>query len=281
MDNIFRLLDKKLRLHIRKVSLTGRVFAEKQHYFLNYKDISLLRVAISHEIGLNKKLLQVLRNYAEKENLQSDPVVESIRNANVELIFILREELKALKDLGVVHLFFHDFKALFFPKAQRKFLDGKLLQFESLQKLEQEFDSRIFSLATKQIGTVPYAKIKVYRKLTNEINARYRALVSSVGNNALVRKNAEDILRLFKKLQNTELYTYMHEDISFLKDQLKEIIKNPKKNRLKALLAGVYLFTPGSFDITIYALILKNLAKVTVKRVRSRKKVKQRSSSAE
>lgn len=269
MAFIYKILERKLQLYIKKTSLIGRIFAQRPHYIFDYKELRVLRAIIAREIGANKRLLRNIKVHAEARRNHLEPVVVKLEEVTRELILVLRQEKRILGKIGIPSLVLHEVGVLAFKKPRTTFFDSQFAAFQRLYRHEQELDAKLFVIASKEKQDIAFTKIKVYRGIARDIISKSKDLANSVGNNALVRKNAEDILALFKKLQNTELYGYMHSDISFIRDNLKEIIRNPSKSKVKTFLAAVYMFTPGSFDATVYILLLKNLTKFTVKKIRS------------
>jgi len=279
MAFIYKILERKLQLYIKKTSLIGRIFAQRPHYIFDYGELRALRAVIKREIGANRRLLRNIKVHAEASRNHLEPVVIKMDEVTRELVHVLRQELKVLREMGLSSLALHEVGVLVFRKPRATFFDSQFAAFQQLYRREQELDAKLFAIASREKRDISSTKIKVYRGLARDIISKSKSLANSVGNNALVRKNAEDILALFRKLQNTELYVYMHGDISFIRNQLRGIMRDPSRSKVKTFLAAVYLFTPGSFDATVYILLLKNLTKVTVRKIRpGRFAVKRRAS---
>ncbi len=270
MVTISRLLEKKLRLYIKKTSLIGRVFSDKPHYLLNYKDINALRTVIAREIMLNKRLLRYTKRYAELKSAHLEPIVVKFEEVTRDLILVLGRERKVLSKIGLLNLFLHEIGVLVFRKSRSKYFDMQFYVFQQLHKREQELDVRLFTVVSQRKEGLIVAKVKAYQKIASDIQRHSKALLGAVGNNALVRKNAHEILVLIGKLQGMELYTYMHSDIMFIKNQVKDVMNNPSKSKIKTFLAGAYILTPGSFETTTSILLVKNLTKFTVRKISRR-----------
>src|SRR3989339_1778725 len=101
MSVVYNLLERKLRLYIKKVSLMGKVFAEKPRYIWNYKDINSLQSIITREIALNKKLLRYMKLYAESKSHAIDPMAVKFEGLTRNLIIVLRNEKRVLKEIGI------------------------------------------------------------------------------------------------------------------------------------------------------------------------------------
>lgn len=271
MAMVSRLLEKKLRLYVRKVSLMGKVFAERPHYLLRYKDLNALMVVISREIAVNRKLLQYIKLYAESRRGHLEPVVVKFEGVTRELMQVLKQEKKVLNGIDIYNLVLHEASVVFFSRSRTRYFDLQFSRFQALHRREQELDAQLFAIVSQERRGLAIAKVKAYRRIAGDIQAQSRALLSSVGNSALVRKNAQELLRIISRLQNTELYTYIHSDIVFIKNQLRDVIKDPRKSKIKTILAGAYLLTPGTFDTTIYILLIKNVTKVTIKKIQRRR----------
>ncbi len=271
MASASALLGIKLRLHVRKSFLMGRIFVDQPHYIKDYGNLKRLVRVISREIAVNRKLLHLLKVYAESQSSRIEPFIVQLEKTVSGLIFVLRQELKVLRRINMPKLIVHEAKVLLFNRPRTDAFDSHFAMFQKLCAKEQEIDSRLFEIVVHEAKGATVSQVQFYRKIARDIRARQVALVKSVGNNALVRKNAEDILKLLRKLQDTELYIYMRSDINFIKGHLKSIIRNPRESKVRTLLVGAYLFTPGSFDTTIYILLVKNLTKVAIKKIRARK----------
>ncbi|MFH0752224.1 MAG: hypothetical protein V1914_01365 [archaeon] len=267
MVTISKLLEKKLRLYIKKISLIGKVFADKPHYLLRYKDLNALLIIVSREVVLNKKLLREIKLHAEARRGHLEPFVINFENTTRELIFVLKQEKKVLNKIDIYNLILHEASIIFFNRSKTKYFDYQFSRFQQLHKREQELDAKLFLIASQEKRSLAIAKIKVYRGIAKDINIRAKTLLSVVGNNTLVRKNAQELLKLLNKLQNTEIYTYIHSDLNFIKNQVREVIKNPNKSKVKTLLAGIYILAPGTFETTAYILLVKNLMKITVRKI--------------
>lgn len=267
---ISHILEKKLRLYVRKVSLLSRVFADRPHYILTYRDLNLLRMVIGKEIVLNKKLLHHIKVYAESNSNHLEPFVVKFEEITRGLILVLRQERKVLRKIGLTNLILHEADVLLLRRSRMGYFDVQFSHFKELYKKEQDLDARLFIIVSQKKEIV-VAKFKVYKKIASDINIHSKALLHSIGNAAQIRKNAQEILKVLDKVKNTELYSYMRSDIVFIKDQIKEVMKDPRKSKVKTLLAAIYMFTPGTFDTTVYILLLKNLTKVTINRFGKKK----------
>lgn len=271
MVTISKLLEKKLRLYIRKTSLIGRVFADRPHYILNYGHLNALRAVITKEIMLNKKLLRHMKLYAEARRKMLEPFVVEFEKTTRSLILVLRRERKVLAKIGILNLVLHEVDVLVLRKSKSRYFDLQFSRFQQLHKSEQELDMKLFVIVSKEKGGLVAAKVKTYRKIARDIQVQSKALLGAVGNNALVRKNARELLNLINKLQGTELYAYMHSDIVFIKNQIKDVMDHPNKSKIKTLLAGAYIMAPGSFETTTSILLVKNLTKLTARRIKKRR----------
>ncbi len=270
MVTISKLLEKKLRLYIRKTSLIGKVFADRPHYILNYGHLKALRTVITKEIALNKKLLRHIKLYATARRKMLEPFVVEFEKTTRSLILVLRSERKVLAKIGILNLVLHEMEVIVLRKLRSGYFDSQFSNFQHLHKAEQELDMKLFMIVSQEKERLVAAKVKTYQKIARDIQSQSKALLGAVGNNALVRKNARELLNLINKLQGTELYTYMHSDIVFIKNQIRDVMKNPNSSKIKTLLAGAYMLAPGSFETTASILLAKNLTKLTVRKIKRR-----------
>lgn len=268
---ISRILEKKLRLYVKKVSLISKVFAEKPHYIYTYKDLNALRIIISKEIALNKRLLYHIKVYSESKRNHLEPVVVKFEEVTRKLIIVLRLERKVLRRIGLHKIVLHEASLLLFRKPQGRHFDLPFSHFKELYKREQELDAHLFMIVSHKKDDIIATKVKMYQGIAKDINTYSKAMLNSVGNSELIRKNAREILKIVNRVQNTELYAYMREDLSFVKNQIHGVIKDPNKSRVKTLLATIYILAPGTFETTAYLLLVKNLTRLTVNKIKRRR----------
>ncbi len=98
-------------------------------------------------------------------------------------------------------------------------------------------------------------------RLALKIQTRYKALLSSIGNKKKVEQESKKTLQLLIKLQKTTLYGFVKDDALRIKSAVKKIRANPRKHKLKYLLASIYLISPGTFELTGIYIFLRYLWK--------------------
>lgn len=101
------------------------------------------------------------------------------------------------------------------------------------------------------------------KKLFFETVKKYNELIRAIGNKnkKKIQEKTREYVLVKTKFEKTKLYGYIQEDAKTIDNKLKCMIKNPKQNKIAYCFAGIYIISPGTFELTAIFLTFKYIGK--------------------
>lgn len=101
------------------------------------------------------------------------------------------------------------------------------------------------------------------KKLFFETVKKYNELVRAIGNKnkKKIKAKTREYVLVKTKFEKTRLYCYIKEDAKNIDHKVRYMVKHPKQNKLAYFFAGVYIITPGTFELTAVFLTFKYIGK--------------------
>ncbi len=258
-----KLLCHKYYLHTKKFELLRQLKTDK--YFSSVTILNKVHIIINKEISNNKKIIQVLResDYDKKEFVV--PICITLKKINL----ILRKENSLL-----YHTNFLSYSVRLIT-GRKNYFKNKLIDFRKLTDKELQLYEIFFELSKKfpLECQIDQNEIKKSVRLILELQQELHKLKEFIGNSELVKKQGEKVLVTIGKIQNTEIYGFVKQDVEYIKIKVEYIVKHPKENKLTYFLTTVYIIAPGTFEMTGAFLFFKYLGKYTINKT---KKIKER-----
>ncbi len=237
--NLFSLFKKKIKLH------------SKKHYLIDKID----------QLGLNVLYLKELKDILKKEKKVNRELKQEIKRLskyiNLTLVEAQLDNLSQTNDKQLDILNRIRFKLLRKSNYQ-KFKNVCLREVEQCNFFSKIIKETLRNLDDFKISNDEFEK---ERKLIKQIQKTYRELIRSIGDIKTVQEKAKEIILIHHKIKKTKLYEFIKEDIDLISDKAKFVLKNPKQSKLKFLLAGAYIISPGTFELTGVYLFLKYITR--------------------
>lgn len=244
---LFSLFREKIKLHSKKYRLIGMI----DRLGLNAVYLKELKTLLKKEQWINKSLKKEVKKLSRFINL--DLISEQITNINdttkKQLDILTRIRFKIFKQVN--------YDA--FKEACRKEVE------------QSKFFSKIIGETVTNIqgAEIPKEEFREGRLLVRQAQKTYAELLNAVGNVKKVQQKAKELILINRKIKKTKLYGFIKYDVDFVTGKAKYALKNPKESKLKFFLAGAYIVSPGTFELTGIYLFFRYLTKY-VKDKRSR-----------
>lgn len=268
-----RLFERKIRIHSAKYRHIYNIFYTQKTYFEIYHSVLLLKKTLLDEIDINKQIVRKIRRMyiASRESM---PYLYSLEGITNKLIRILEEEYEVVKDIGITSVALHDYKVMFSKTYKHSYLTHQCLRFkETFDKetiINQELIEELYAKNIELHGLSGFKrerrKFMDMRRLLVDSQRLLKLFVKSIGNNEAMMMTGRQLLKLLDQLQKTEVYEFVHQDITAIKKKIKYVMEHPMESKLTTLFTGIYLITPGSFETTTTILTLRCLTKYTIKK---------------
>ena len=235
---LISLFKKKIELHSRKYHLIGKI----DRIGLNPLYLKELKILLKHEQRINKELKKEVKKLSKSFNLK----LVNHQLANIELT--------TKKQFDILNMIrFRIFK----QTNYQKFKD------ECKKEVEQsKFFSKILKeivIETEGLGA-PREEFEKGKLLVKQAQKTYRELIAA-GNIKRVHQKAKELILINRRIKKTKLYEFIKYDIDFVTNKAKHALKNKKESRLQFLLAGAYIVSPGTFELTGMYLFFRYIAK--------------------
>jgi len=88
------------------------------------------------------------------------------------------------------------------------------------------------------------------RYLIIDLNRELRKLKKSVNNRRKILLESRHILYIISRLEKTDIYWFINDDISRIKNYIKKLMKNPRNKGIIYIITSIYIVAPGTFEAT-------------------------------
>jgi len=236
---ILSLFKAKIRLNSKKYLLIDKI----DHLGLKKEYIKELRVCLKKERKVNKEIEKEIRNLSKIIDLT---IVKRefahLRQSTAKQTDILKRiRLRILK-----------------KSNYEKFKDACRREVEQNKLFSTILRERILRLEGAEI---PKEEFQEGKLLVKQAQKTYQELVRAVGNVKKVQQKAKELILINRKLKKTKLYEFIKYDVDLVTKKATYALKNPKESRLKFLLAGAYIVSPGTFELTGIYLFFRYIKK--------------------
>jgi len=271
MKSLGKLLEKRLRLHSKKYALISTIFYQKSSYLIIYKAASQLRLVILKEIALNKRIAKRIVKLSKRAKGNAKKFIDSLAIAVHELTSVLYEEFLLLGELGLFNILMFNIEVFFFKDSKRGFFAKKCSKFTNALEEENRLSKKFADLARKADAKwFRNERRRFYsaKRLIRQLHEVNKKLAKSVGNIKLVKQYSSEILGLIEKLQNTDIYEFIKDDVDMFQKKVLYAMKHPKDHKFAYVLISAYIVAPGTFEITFAILFAKYITKYAIKTVK-------------
>lgn len=235
---LFPLLREKIKLNSQKYRLIDKI----DRLGLNALYLKELKNLLKKEHKINKELKKEIKKLSKFTNLNL--VNEQLTNINTstkkQLDILRRIRLKILKQTN-----YENFKESCREEVEQTRFFSKILKE---------------TIADKEIA-IPKEEFEKGKLLVKQAQQTYKELIKAVGNVKKVQQKAKELILINRKLKKTRLYEFIKYDIDFVTDKAVYAMKHPKESKLKFFLAGAYIVSPGTFELTGVYLFFRYLTK--------------------
>ena len=254
-----KLLLERFVLGQKKYGLIKRL--DKKSYMNSLSILNKIKWIVAKEIKVNFLIGKKLKGF---ENELVD-LVEPVYVNLVEINHVLRQQNRVLYKLNF-------FSMVYCRVLDSKYFERTVNRFEAFYgeeiKLNELFlEKDILNLMPKEYR-VDKKKLRDSLKLVKQLQVEVHKLGKSVGNRRLVKLHSQKVLELVGKVQKTELYGFVKQDVEFVKTKVGYMIKNPKENKVAYALGTFYIVSPLTFEATGVVLFFRYLGKYSVSKVR-------------
>ena len=236
---LFSLFRKKIKLHSMKYHLIDKI----DQAGLNSLYLKELRTLLKEEQKVNKQLKKEVKKLSKFVDLSL--VSEQLNNigntTKKQLDILKRIRLKIFKQSN-----YQSFKEACRTEVEQskfflKILDETATDIKGMEIPEEEF--------------------KEGKLLVKQAQKTYIELIKAVGNVKKVQQKATELILINRKIKRTKLYEFIKYDVDFVTEKARYALKNPKESKLKFILAGAYIVSPGTFELTGIYLFFRYLTK--------------------
>lgn len=235
-------------------------------YRENYLAINDIKKIIQKEKQLNSNLHNKIKKidilFNEKiDKTLTRPIIENLKQRRK----ILKNQEKTLEKLNGFNILAAKIESIFYKDT--RFFEKQMRLFNYHYNEEKILNDRLKIIIEnakfpEELTRKRNAIIESYRTILL-VNKELKILAKemTLGNINIIREQARKILLELNKLKKTELYLYMKSDIEEVIKQLKEIIRNPKQNKLKLFLVGAHLIVPFTVERTLLIMLYRYFKK--------------------
>lgn len=265
-EKIEKLLYQRYVLHKQKFTLIRQL--NVRSYVHSVASLHRMQSVLKKEILLNKKLYNILQKEDFPEEIKKTFVREAL-HILLKINILLKRENAVLCKTTVLRYGFSVAQKLFTGK--QKDFQFRLKQFHALAEKELLLHQELFFLSQKIAKhSVDQEKVKRSWKLVQDLQQELRLLGKSIGNSKLVQKHGEHVLILIGKIQKTEIYDFIQQDVISIQTKVKYIMAHPKEHKLAYFLTTVYIVAPFTFEMTGVILFFRYLGKYTTKKIQQK-----------
>ena len=267
------MLEKKLfkRIFYAKKKYELIQSLKPHSYSENYKIIEKIRTITNKEIFLNiniqNQINKIGKLFPEKINTSCiTPLKFNLKTRKK----ILVKELKSLSKINYLNVIAAKIESIFYKNTH--FFDQQIKLFKSYYNEEIELNNNFQTLIEKtafpkNLTKKKNAFLEAYEAMALA-NKEIKDLANAIGNTKLVQKRGKHLLKLLEKIKKSDLHNFIQKDVDFVIKKVKEVVDNPKENKLKITLFGIYLVAPTTFEATFVIMMLRYAGKVTISKTK-------------
>ncbi len=224
-----------------------------------------LRWMLKKEIKTGSNIIKSVERMIARHSFEElEPLLRPLAELNYKLLHVLHQEETILKVSPFKLYKNHSLK----QKEQER--------FEQLFNEELKLSKRFNTITEEHGDTLKLFKgfskkqkeFERTRKLLRQAQITFKKLLKATTLKEAAMANKE-LMFLLNALQKTEFYYYIKDDVEFIKKKSMEIMKNPRKNKIKYFLTGIYLVSPFTFEATGVILVLRYATKYSVSKVKN------------
>lgn len=234
---IFPLLREKIKLNSQKYHLIDKI----DRLGLNALYLKELKNLLKKEHRTNKELKKEIKKLSKFINLNL--VNEQLTNINTstkkQLDILRRIRLKILRQTN-----YENFKESCREEVEQTRFFSKILKETLAKEIE-----------------MPKEEFEKGRLLVKQAQQTYKELTRAIGNVKKVQQKAKELILINRQLKKTRLYEFIKYDIDFVTNKAVYAMKHPRESKLRFLLAGAYIVSPGTFELTGVYLFFRYLTK--------------------
>lgn len=240
------MIPKAIRLYEKKWHHIYDLFGKKKGKLAMQASLQGLKMSLLSQIRLLKKL--------EKAN--------SGNKLLAELRDVLEQQKKNLSRVKITKIISKEYS-----NSIASMEDEAIHMLKKEQELVSRLEKELPAVKKKKSVIKLTRKQAAYAaKLIDSVNKSIDGLSKAVGNRNEVQKAGKVLLKQLSRLQHTEVYGFLKEDVDNIKKAAKTILQNPKEAKIKSVLASIYLVAPFTFDATGAVIFLRYAAKYANKK---------------
>lgn len=232
---LLSLFKEKIKLHSKKYRLIDKI----DRLGLNKLYLKELKTLLKKEQKMNRQLKKEVKKLSKLVDMRI--INEQIRNINQttkkQLDVLSRIRLKILKQANYEH----------FKEACRKEVE------------QSRFFLKIFkeTIANIKGVKIPEDELEKEKLLVKQAQKTYKELRKAVGNVKRVQQKAKELMLINRRIKQTQMYEFVKYDVDLVTEKARYALKNPQESKLKFLLAGAYMISPGTFELTGIYLVFR------------------------
>jgi len=266
-ESLERLFKRFLKLQERKWHLIYKIYYKSASRIDVCINLNKLKQLVLKEIIVARKIAAVTSKASTKTNDENlSGMLQQTAKVYNSLIEVFREEYRVLSSVRLRHLLQKNYHRNV-SKMGESFHDMFCKETELSKKLDRVVKAYSDSFCIEGYNAKRKRAEKV-RKVLEATRERVCMLLVSIGNAKRVNIARKALNRLFSRLQHTEMYGFVRHDVELVKSEVKQMLENPHENKLKHILACVYLFAPFTFDATGSLLLLRYATKYAMSKGR-------------
>lgn len=258
-----KLFLKKYNLHTRKFELLKEL--NSKNYIKSMNCLNRIHIIINQEILTNHKIIKIL----EKSKIDSEfvvPICLHLKKINL----VLKKENSLLYHTNVVSYSLSEFTRL--VTGKKGYFKKKIIIFRKLTNEELELHKIFFDLSKKLPSSYQINETQLRKSwnLVIELQKELLKFKDVIGNSELVKKQGEKVLVIIGKIQKTEIYGFVKQDVEYIKVKVEYIVKHPKEHKLVYVLTTIYIIAPLTFEMTGAILFFRYLGKYTINKIKKK-----------
>jgi len=264
-----KLLLKRLFYSKKKYKLIKNI--KGSSYREDYKEINEIRIIITKEILLNFRIQEEIKKlgklFPEKINISCiTPLRGNLRKRRK----VLKKENVAISKINHFNMTISKIEKFFYKDT--RFFQQQFKVFRSYYNEEIKLNDDFKKLIEKTKFSEDLTKkkngfLKTYETMALA-NREIHDLANAIGNTSLVQKRGKHLLKTLGIIKKSEMYEFIQKDVDFVIKKVKEVVDNPKENKLKITLFGIYLVAPTTFEATFVIMLLRFTGKYTISKTK-------------
>jgi len=264
-SDLEKLLYQRLVLHTKKFELLHAL--NLKSYVKSVHTLNRIHLILNREILVNRKICKHIQKQGYPKDIRKR-FVEPVCRTLIAINTVLRKENTVLCQANVFTYSYSVAQKMLTGK--QGYFHKRVRAFRRLAEKELALHSTFFQLSRKLPASYQINEdaVRGSWKLVADLQNELRTLAHAVGDTALVKKHGEHALILIGKIQKTEIYEFVQQDVTAIKARVKYVMAHPKENKLAYFLATVYIIAPGTFEMTGVILFFRYFGKYTLSKTR-------------